>query len=260
MNILDNPHIVFEYAGLFTQDGDWTHPARTETTYELIYVTEGEVCLRIDGRAGEVRVGKGELILLEPGVLHEGSRVTRGVSFYWAHFHVKDGALPFRMRFFEKFAYAYLFKELLHASFLPLTEPYYANSVLIRILAELCREAEAGEDGGDKTAGEIYEYIRAAISATITVKKVAEHFALSPDHVSRVLKRRYGLGARAIIDKLLLAASKEKLADTGASVKQIAFALDFPSDGAFSTFFRYHEGSTPSAFRARYYKTHMNVR
>lgn len=257
MNILENPNIRFVYAGLFSSGNEWIHPDKTEKTYEIIYVVSGKVHLH-DESSGELSLEKGNLVILEPGVRHYGTKTSSGVSFYWVHFHVENGKLPFEKRVFEKTDNPHLFKELLHYAFLPEMPVYTVNSILIRILCELCYQSEESEKHTDMTAEKIYEWIRTNAASGLTVEKTALHFGFSPDHITRIIKKNYGVGVKSLINTFLLSKAKELLANTGKYVKEIAYELEFESDKAFIAFFKYHEGVFPSEFRDRFYKIHMN--
>ena len=260
MNILYNPNISFSFCGLFENEDDWIHPKRTESTYEIIYVTRGEVYMSEDTKNGtrDIHAKRGECFLLSPHTAHRGTRVTSGVSFYWVHFTI-DGELPFSDRFFENFENAYLFKELLHYNNLPSCPKYLVNAVLLHILAEMCalceQKARAELDG---RAEKIYEWIRINADASLTVFRVAKHFGYSADHISRICQSYFGVGTKAIINRFLLDKAKTVLSNTDKYVKEIAAELGFSDDKKFITFFKYHESCSPSEFRNRYGKIHMN--
>ena len=256
MHMLKNPYITCEYGGLFQSKESWCHPDRVETTYELIYITEGEVYMNIGGE--EHRFQKGELLILEPNVRHFGFRESEDVSFYWVHFRLEGETLPFRTRWLESFEHAYLFKELLHNFFLPSRPDYVVDSILLRILAEICYLDECEGKKLDKDAEAISEWICANISAKLRLGSVAAHFGFSTDHVTRVLKKQYGVGAKGLMDRFIILKAKNMLANTGKYVKEIGYELGFGSDNAFISFFRYHEGISPSEFRDNFYKIHMN--
>lgn len=256
MNILNDKNIEFSYAGLFSTDADWIHPERTESTYEIICVTRGRVRMREGER--EYDAERGQVILLSPHVLHCGTHVTRDVGFYWVHFRIKNGELPFEKRFFESFDNMHLFKELLHYNNLPSIPDYMVSSVLVHILSELCFLSDGDAKGFDGTAEKIYEWIRINADGTLSVERVASHFGYSADHVSRICKKHFGVGARELINRFLLSRAKELLCNTDKYVKEIAAELEFPSDKAFIGYFRYHEGCFPQQFRNRFGKIHMN--
>lgn len=255
MNILINPNVSFSYAGFFQNSGSWIHPKRTEKTYEIIYVTEGEVYMREGDK--DIHARKDQLFILRPDECHYGTLVTEGVSFYWLHFNIA-GELPFDKRFFESFENSYLFKELLHYNNLPLVPEYLVNSVLLHILSELCRLSEGETVGYSGSAEKIYEWIRINADASLNVKKVSEHFGYSADHISRICKKHFGVGAKELIDRFILARAKSSLSNTDKYVKEIAAELGFGDDKTFIAFFKYHEGCFPSEFRNRFGKLHMN--
>lgn len=261
MNILVNPHITFSFGGLFQTGDEWIHPRKTESTYEIIYVTEGEVHMYEETNDGghEIHARSGEMFILSPNTLHYGTKTSRGVSFYWIHFYLNDGALPFSERFFPKFENAYLFKELLHTNNLPTSPKYFTNAVLLHILSEMCRMSEQGaRDDYDGRAEKIYEWIRINANATLTVSEVAEHFGYSADHISRICKGYFGVNAKVLINRFLLDKAKTLLSNTDKYVKEIAAELNFKDDKRFITYFNYHENCFPSEFRNRYGKIHMN--
>ena len=263
MNILINPNVSFSYAGLFQSNGEWIHPRRVEKTYEIIYVTSGEVCMVEEASEGrrEIRAKKGELFLLSPDVLHYGTDVTSDVSFYWVHFFVNGGELPFEKCFFGSFEHSYLFKELLHYNNLPSIPEYMVNSVLVRILSELCRMSDDSYFSDfDARAEKVYEWIRINANAKLSVGRIAEHFCYSNDHISRICKQYFGLTAKELINSFLVSKAKSALLNTDKYVKEIAAELGFSDDKTFIAYFKYHEGCFPSEFRKRYGKTHMNSR
>lgn len=257
MNILENQNIKFDYAGLFEASEEWIHPNRSEETYEIIYVTNGTVHMH-DEVCGDMSLEKGELVLLEPRVRHFGSKKSRGVSFFWVHFHIKDGALPFERRIFEKIDSPHLFRELLHYSALPEKPEYLINAILVRILSELCFISENDARSKNQLAEKIYEWVRINADAGLTVEKTAAHFGFTGDHISRIIKKHYGVGSKTLINAFTLSKAKELLVNTEKYVKEIAGELGFDDDKAFIGFFKYHEGVFPSEFRNRFYKIHMN--
>ncbi len=256
MNNIINPCYSFVSAGLFQTDGDWIHPERIEETFEIIYVTRGEVIMYEGDR--DIHARAGELFILSPSLLHGGSRTSSDVEFFWVHFKTDGSALPFDANFFRGFENSYLFKELLHNCHLPRRPEALVNSVLMHILGELCRLSEENNDSYDSTAEKIYEWIRINSYADLTVSAVAEHFVYSPDHISRICRARYKMSAGELIDHFLILRAKERLANTSKYVKEIAAELRFRDDKAFIGYFKYHEKTTPTDFRNRYSKLYMN--
>lgn len=253
--LLTNPKVSFAYAGLFTSQGTWTHPDRTEKTFEILYVTSGTVRIREEQTL--YTAPKGSLLVLEAGKRHFGVGKECGVGFYWLHFSTHNMVLPFETRFLESFSDPHLFKELLHYVFLPSPPKALVNALLVRILAQIAY-AESRPEKADKAAEEIYEWLRINASAALSATAAAKHFGFCADHLSRLLKRQYGVGTKGVIDRFVLSRAKELLSNTGLYVKEIAYELKFESDKAFIGFFKYHEGLYPTEWRDRFYKIHMN--
>lgn len=207
----------------------------------------------------EIYAKEGELFLLSPNMWHYGTKTTKDVSFYWIHFFLNDGELPFTEKFFPSFENYYLFKELLHYSNLPSFPNYLVNAVLLHILSEMCRMSEQKIKGDfDGRAEKIYEWIRINANAKLTVAHVARHFGYSPDHISRICKGYFGINTKALINKFLIEKAKTLLANTDKYIKEIAAELNFTDDKRFITYFKYHENCFPSEFRNRYGRIHMN--
>ncbi len=253
-----NENIAFRAAGLFNTDRDWIHPERIEKTYEIIYVKKGDVYMSEDNK--DIHVREGQLILLEPNVCHKGTRVTRDVSFYWVHFELLEGELPFNKRFFERFESKSLFKELLHWNNLPEPPEYLVNATLIHILSEFCFISEEETHRYDERAEAIKEWIRINADAKLSVSKIAEHFGFSSDHISRLCKNNYGITAGKMINRFILARAKALLCNTEKYVKEISAELGFSNDKEFIGYFKYHEGCFPSEYRKRFPMIHMNKR
>lgn len=257
MSILINPNVTFEYAGLFQSDGDWIHPRRNERTYEIIYVTGGEVYLR-EGDT-DLALRQGELAILLPNTWHEGTRITKNVSFFWVHFSL-NGELPFNIRHIENFHNAYLFKELLHYNNLPTVPADLVGALLLHILCEVKRIATENTSAYDRQAEKIYEWIRINADASLSATRIAEHFGYSADHVSRICKKHFSQGAKSLINKFLLAKAKSLLSNTDKYIKEISAELKFSSDKTFISYFKYHEGCFPKEYRDRFSRLHMNNR
>lgn len=256
MNTIINANISFCYAGLFISDKEWIHPDRVEKTYEIIYVTRGEVFMNDGGK--EYKITKGQALLLYPQTRHYGSKNTSGVSFYWIHFFNSGNvALPER-GLYENIENSAIFKELLHFANLPQKPEYAINAVLCHILALMQYERERDANAPERIAEEIYEWARINASATLTAERTAAHFGFCADHLARILKKNFGIGTKELINRFVVAKAKELLCNTGKYIKEIATELEFTSDKAFILFFKYHEDVYPSQFREKFRKVHMN--
>lgn len=256
MNTIINANISFCCAGLFISDKEWIHPDRMEKTYEIIYVTRGEVFMNNGGK--EYKITKGQALLLYPQTRHYGSKKTSGVSFYWVHFLTSENVVPPECGLYENIENSAIFKELLHFANLPQKPEYAINAVLCHILALMQYERERNLNSPERIAEEIYEWVRINASAVLTAETTATHFGFSADHLARILKKNFGVGTKKLINRFVAEKAKELLCNTGKYIKEIAAELEFTSDKAFILFFKYHEDAYPSQFRDKFRKVHMN--
>lgn len=249
----NNKEIEFSSIGLFTTNSEWIHPVRCEETYEVIYVVEGVVHL-FSGDS-KYTLNKGELIVLEPGVVHGGSEASFGkTSFYWLHFTV-PGEIE-KGIVLESFPDSYLFKKLLHYNNIPTQSGFMKDSITCHIIAEIANMAKSSHQ--TSIAANIIEWVRINASAGLTVKKAAEHFGYNSDYISKLIKKEYKKSLKSIIDDYIIKKANEYLLNTGLSVKEISGFMGFENANTFVNFYKYHERISPARFRNSYFATHMN--
>jgi AraC family transcriptional regulator, transcriptional activator of pobA len=90
-------------------------------------------------------------------------------------------------------------------------------------------------------------------------RTVAEHaraLAVSPTHLSRVLRAATGQPASRLIEARLMREARRQLAYTGLPVTTIAYTLGYADPAYFSRVFRRVEGLSPRAFRERLVRGH----
>ena len=76
------PHVSF--LNFFCPKEEWVHFRRQNGEYILYFITEGEMYLREDGKEHVLR--EGDAFLLQPGLLHEGTKAAR-CAYHFAHFN-----------------------------------------------------------------------------------------------------------------------------------------------------------------------------
>lgn len=85
----------------------------------------------------------------------------------------------------------------------------------------------------------------------VTPAWFAEKAKLSPQRLTRMVKRLFGLTPGQLIAKTRIAAASQILLETQLSVAEIAFACGFYDHSAFTRAFRSATGCTPSEYRTR---------
>ena len=107
-------YFAYEQIGRFSLTEEWRHPRRIIKSHELIVVLEGILYINEGGVFYELK--KGDALLLEPGLLHYGTRsVSEPVSFFWLHFRT-DLPMPFKTAVGQELHdLNYILRKLLHA-------------------------------------------------------------------------------------------------------------------------------------------------
>lgn len=93
------------------------------------------------------------------------------------------------------------------------------------------------------------KYIDENINNLITVDNVCDHLGYNRDYISKQFLQCYGITIKKYIDQKKLNAAKHLLISSKMSLEQIATAIGFDDAQHFYKFFRYHEKISPSQFR-----------
>jgi AraC family transcriptional regulator, transcriptional activator of pobA len=83
------------------------------------------------------------------------------------------------------------------------------------------------------------------------VADCARALAVTPTHLSRVLREATGQPASRLIEARLMREARRQLAYTNLQVSSIAYALGYADPAYFSRVFSRVEGLSPRAFRER---------
>lgn len=244
--------------GLFLTEVEWIHPKREEKTYEIIYMVRGTAFMEEGGT--EFTLQKGDLKILRPGIVHSGvCKSVTPTSFYWHHFKISGNISEFlpERSLFQSFSGGRIFPEILHLE--NLCGKQAAEPALLHLL-NILKITVPGQTGSERLANRVYEYVRINASAQLTAQKTAAYFGYHPEYLSKVVKQKFGVGLKSVIDKFIINRANELLDNSVYSVKEIAAMLEFREANLFINFYKYHENTTPTKYRSRNFKTHMNAR
>ena len=248
-----NTELKFTNMGYFVGGEGWIHPDVTIDTYEIVFVTGGEVYIR-EGETDYV-LKKGDLFVLRPHIRHAGYQKSDNTSFFWLHFRAEEYE-EIGTYFYHPSAYHHyelLFRRLNHLATIR------ADKRIIECeLALMLLENKVIHDGQSKLFSDVADYVKVHIAEAPTVVSVSDAFGYHPDYLSKLFVKNTGMSLKKYIDRERNGFVKSMLLNTNLTVKEIAYAAHFVDDGAFVKFFRYHSGETPTEFRSRYHATHTN--
>lgn len=95
------------------------------------------------------------------------------------------------------------------------------------------------------------EYIETHFGEDLSLVKLSAHVHLSPTYLSRIFKKKMGMGFSEYVMQVRLKAARYRLRNSSDSIEQIAEVLGFSSSSYFSSAFRKAEGATPSEYRTK---------
>lgn len=93
--------------------------------------------------------------------------------------------------------------------------------------------------------------VEAHFTEHLAVAEYASRLAVTPTHLSRVLRRATGQPASAVIEDRLIREARRNLAYSNLTISEIAYALGFHDPAYFSRVFSRATGLSPRAFRQR---------
>ncbi len=237
--------------GLFESFDDWIHPIVQVDTYELIYCIAGN--LKIFEGEEKYLVKPGQILLLEPGILHGGyDKTVDHTSFYWLHFKCSDITELRLQRISDSYEKtAKIFREMIHYRLINKT---LAEIIFVKFLLENSFD----HTSKNKTLYEIDEFIRINSHRAVTVLEISKMFNYSADYISKAFKKEFHQNLKERITEHRLSAIDVMLTNTNDSIKQIAAKMGFPDENVFLKFYKYNKGITPTRYRNNFYKIHMN--
>ena len=255
----DGRYFSYEMIGEFRSSGSWIHRRRSIQSIELILVLEGEVHIAEEGESYTLLPD--DILLLEPDKEHFGFKESvTPTAFYWFHFHT-DMPLPFKtLSGADVFEIKKQLKRLLHFTNTPSYSENSADALAFLVFEELSQLGFKETSSNSGLVSKVKEYLRGNLLKNPTVAEISEYFGYNPDYIGKLFKNTVGVGLKEYIAAERLKYAKDLLLTTSKTVKQIAFDLGFTAENLFIKFFGYHEGISPTAYRSKYYNTHINSR
>ena len=94
----------------------------------------------------------------------------------------------------------------------------------------------------------IARYLRQNYRSPLSLQQLAEHFYLSPQYLSRYVKKTFGQGFLSILTEIRMEGAIEELIQGGSNITQAALNHGFPNISSFNNAFRQKYGMSPKAY------------
>jgi AraC-like DNA-binding protein len=283
--------IEFLSCGQFYSEVPWTHSRRCLDSFEIIIGIEE--CLYIAQGEEKHEVRPGDVLVLLPGVVHEGYRTCKaGVSFFWFHFLIyepfmvleeedlgpelaelnKPDAQKRCMDVYLPLFYApasieranILFQQLQHIGmsnyYTQQAAHYIATLLLIELSDQMIGSYQTSPEKpqGDRSIAEIIEWVRIRALTDITVSDVAEHFTYNKSYLSRFFKKKTGYNLQEYIHLMKISKAKEILTRSTRSIRDVAEKVGIDDEKYFMRLFKKYESMTPTEYRKAFFRIHLN--
>lgn len=286
--------VEYVSSGNLVSENGFVHPKRNIDTFVLIMVAKGT--LHITQGKVPYDVGPNEFILLFPNTLHYGHKPSEGcLSYYWAHFSVKDPdyricsektligsrsvmkkkkgmdvpAAPenflvpeYGKLTMEKRSHL-LFVQLLdfakRESYSPTWRCHYALSLLLlETTSEAYQSGHFLDPNVPIQVFDVMEWIRTHYDQPLSVASIAERFNYHPTYLTNIFKKHTGFTILTYINRTRIAVSKNLLTNPSLFIYEISDMCGFPDVKYFMKLFKRCEGMTPTQYRKAFYQKKVN--
>ena len=145
------------------------------------------------------------------------------------------------------------------------------RALAFSILVALARKLEQHQSqhiSGSRTTGprttlfttnQVKEYMSKAMSAPLTLGKIAWHVKLSEEHLARMFKKETGMTVMDYLRFLRIEAAKTYLLNSNETIETLAKRVGFGSVNPFCRTFKKSTGQTPTEFRLNHAGSRLMV-
>ncbi|OWS75074.1 AraC family transcriptional regulator [Pantoea sp. VS1] len=262
--------IQVQNGGLFISRGVGSHPARTLTSWEVIFVERGQLQIREDDRLFSVQAG--ESLLLRPGYCHVGEGAfPADLKFYWLHFDWLKGVgenvlhpahldIPQYTRVSDPQYVISLFRQFLSEQE-NIHRSIALECILLLILQQIAApgpQESASDSPGLALAWKAHQIIRTQFHMPISTSSLAKELHCNADYLGRVYRRAFRLTLTEALHRQRVLMAEKLLISNSLSLTEVGQQCGFNDTSYFRQVFRKHTGLTPAGWKRRYCKEHIN--
>ncbi|TRV77239.1 AraC family transcriptional regulator [Streptomyces sp. 130] len=235
---------------------DHAYPAHTHDTWDLMILDEGSVDFALERRRHGA-TGTADVLLLPPGVPHDGRTVT-ATGFRKRNLYLDSTVLPERLTgravdvpVFSDGLLRHRIDQL-HGTLVHAEDGFEAESRLAFIRERLhfhlgaLRPRAPGREA-NRLAVELRELLDSRIDAGIALQEAAGILCAHPTHLVRCFKQTFGLPPHAYLTGLRIERARRLLLD-GHRPAEVATAVGFHDQSHLNRHFTRHVGTTPGAY------------
>ena len=250
---------------LINKRADFSFPLHFHTSFELLYVSQGEIEIVVGKTA--YRVEAGQLVLIPPNSAHS----------YHTYNHSEISILVFNFNYLpeiyeETQTGVYrnpvisdgeeLFSFLREAE----SDPLLFRAALYRIAASYSHNEPldaVAKQSGD-FAFKLSKYVEEHYNEPLSENSVAKVMGYHPRYLSALIQNNFGISFRNLLNEYRVKAAAELLRDSEQSVTDVYLAVGFDSQSSFNRNFKAIMGITPLKYRQGYrnvaeiHKNHAN--
>ncbi|MGB9098996.1 helix-turn-helix domain-containing protein [Erwinia sp.] len=254
--------------GLFISRGVGTHPTRTLTSCELIYVVDGTLTLQEEQTC--FTLNKGESLILFAGRKHQGVTIfDEKLKFYWLHFDIQSDQqnnpslqlnVPQHCQISDEENILTLFRLLLTEQERN-KESSSLELLLILILQEIVRvspESSPAESPGAALAWKARQLIATHYHQPLGATELAQRLHCNVDYLGRVFRQTFRQTLTEALQQQRIAAAEKILLMESCSLAEVAEQCGFTDVAYFRRVFRKLRGITPVSWKKRYCREHIN--
>ena len=248
---LGNSRNFFNYDARIYRDIFWQ--AHFHGNYELIYVLEGEVPVKLNGT--EILLSCKEMLLISPYAVHSflvGSDACAWVGVF------SDDFVPYFSKNneglqFSKFTCSFGIDEFLKERLFVITDTdvYMRMSCLYMVCSECLENALPMNTKTDrKFMNNAIEYISREFENDITLKNLAERYGYEYHYCSSIFNRCFSMNFKSFLNIFRVERACELLGEDNLEITEIYESCGFSSIRNFNRVFKDVAGCTPSEYRS----------
>jgi AraC-like DNA-binding protein len=126
------------------------------------------------------------------------------------------------------------------------------NAPYLDVHTEAYLLAEPDPDKGNALAEQVLQYIHEHFCEQLSLSQLAERFAVSQSHLSKVFSHRFDISPIQYVNQLKLQKVKHLLVHSNMSITEISDRVGFGSIHYLSHYFSQRERMSPSEYRSRF--------